>query len=101
MIALLNGLLFDGSGNTPKPGNVLVDGNRIADVDAPSYPSDAEIVDCTGLAIAPGFIDLHSHADLQVLEDRSWVIAPQGLLSRAPFSENGPRMRFISPHSVI
>ena len=30
-------------------------------------PADAEVVDCTGLALAPGFIDIHSHSDLQVL----------------------------------
>ena len=70
MLALLNGLVFDGSGETPLPGTVLIDGDRIVDVGSVPYPQDSQTVDCTGLAIAPGFIDLHSHSDLQVLEDR-------------------------------
>ncbi len=41
---------------------------------------DCEILDCSGLAIAPGFIDLHSHLDLQVLEDRPEKIR-QGVTS--------------------
>ena len=28
-------------------------------------------MDCTGLSVSPGFIDAHSHSDLQVLEGRT------------------------------
>ncbi len=63
MIELRNGLVFDGRGGAPRAESVFLDGGRIA---APGTP--AEVVDCSGLAIAPGFIDLHSHSDLQVLE---------------------------------
>ncbi len=59
MLHLTNGLLFDGSPTPPKP---------TADLRLDSALNLT--VDCTGLAIAPGFIDLHSHADLQVLENR-------------------------------
>jgi dihydroorotase/N-acyl-D-amino-acid deacylase len=52
-------------------GSVLIDGNRIAAVGtAIPAPADCTAIDCSGMAIAPGFIDLHSHADLQVLENR-------------------------------
>jgi N-acyl-D-amino-acid deacylase len=70
MVSLSNALLFTGSGEPPLPGSVLIDGGRIADDGAISAPPDCAVVDCSGLAIAPGFIDLHSHSDLQVLEDR-------------------------------
>ena len=33
--------------------------------------ADADVVDCQGLAVCPGFIDVHSHADLEALQHRS------------------------------
>ncbi len=66
LTVLRNGLVFDGTGRTPVVGSVLIDGARIAGLDMAA--ADAAVIDCTGLAIAPGFFDLHSHSDLQVLE---------------------------------
>lgn len=69
-VLLRDGLLFDGMGAAPLRGSVLVEGDAIAWAGSGEIPGDAEEVDCTGLAIAPGFIDGHSHSDLQVLENR-------------------------------
>jgi len=70
VLLLRNGLLFDGSGSPAVPASVLIDGEKIVEIgDGVSAP-DCAVLDCSGLAIAPGFIDLHSHLDLQVLEDR-------------------------------
>ena len=69
MLVLRNGAVLDGSGGKPADADVLIDGKRIAEVgrvDAYEVPS----LDCAGLTIAPGFIDGHSHSDLQVLENR-------------------------------
>lgn len=70
LIVLTNGTIYDGSGGAPFAGSVLIDGERIAAVNPDATPADAQVVDCAGLAIAPGFIDGHSHSDLQVLDDR-------------------------------
>jgi dihydroorotase/N-acyl-D-amino-acid deacylase len=70
MVSLTNALLFTGLGTPPISGSVLIDGNRIAQAGTISTSADRAVIDCSGLAIAPGFIDLHSHSDLQVLEDR-------------------------------
>lgn len=70
MLLLENGLVFDGTGKAPTRASVLIDKGRIAAIDGLPMPRDATVIDCAGLAVAPGFIDLHSHLDLQVLEDR-------------------------------
>jgi dihydroorotase/N-acyl-D-amino-acid deacylase len=66
-IVLRNGTLYDGTGAAPVAGDLLIRGSRIAEGEV---PSSGRVIDCTGLAVAPGFIDAHSHSDLQVLEDR-------------------------------
>src|SRR6266700_5778512 len=49
---------------------LVIDGSRIVEIGTQAIPSGCDIFDCSGLVVAPGFIDLHSHLDLQVLEDR-------------------------------
>jgi N-acyl-D-amino-acid deacylase len=67
MRALTNGLVVDGTGAEPMPGTVLVEGDRITAVLPPgATPSGAEVIDATGNIVAPGFIDLHSHADFSL-----------------------------------
>lgn len=58
--------IFDGSGGKPLKGDVAVDGDRIAAVGAVTQ-SGKQIVDCDGVAIAPGFIDVHTHDDFAVI----------------------------------
>ena len=55
--------IYDGTGAEAFNGEILVDGDKIAEV-APhiSTPAD-ETVNLGGLSIAPGFIDCHSHND--------------------------------------
>lgn len=56
--------IFDGTGSPCYDGDLLVDGDRIAAVGAVSDGADADVtVDARGLAVAPGFIDAHSHND--------------------------------------
>ena len=62
------GLVFDGLGGEPAVADVLVRDGRIAALGPPLGPAleghDARRLPAAGLAVAPGFIDLHSHADL-------------------------------------
>jgi len=69
-ILFKGGTLIDGSGGPLRVGDLLISGDTIAGLDSLEAPADARVIDCRGLAIAPGFIDSHSHSDLQVLENR-------------------------------
>jgi 5-methylthioadenosine/S-adenosylhomocysteine deaminase len=46
-------------GDLPK-GDVLIDGDRIAQV-APQVDADAEVIDASGKIVIPGFVDTHRH----------------------------------------
>lgn len=46
--------------------DVLLEGERIAAVGEKLPAGDAQVVDCTGKLIFPGFIDGHTHFDLEV-----------------------------------
>lgn len=61
---LKNGFIVDGTGEDRYLGNVLIVDDKIACVSPDKIPcDDADVIDCTGLCIAPGFIDSHSHHD--------------------------------------
>jgi len=74
-IVFKGGTVIDGTGAPPRPGDVLISGQTIERVGVFEAPVDAQVIDCFGLAVAPGFIDSHSHLDLQVLENRRDKVA--------------------------
>jgi len=74
-IVLKGGTVIDGTGSPPRPSDVLISGSTIEMVGVLKAPVDARVIECRGLAVAPGFIDSHSHSDLQVLENRPEKVA--------------------------
>jgi N-acyl-D-amino-acid deacylase len=65
---LKNGTVYDGSGTEGTLGDVAVRDGRIEAIG--NLGEDAnEVIDCTGLTIAPGFIDIHTHSDATLLSD--------------------------------
>ena len=66
-LLLSGGTVVDGTGATPRVCDVLISGRRIAGMGSIPTASAAETIDCSGLTIAPGFIDVHSHGDHEVL----------------------------------
>lgn len=59
---ITNVQLYDGTGTAPRSGGVRVTGDRIADVGVVVARAGETVVDGQGLALAPAFIDTHSHA---------------------------------------
>ncbi len=67
-IVIRHGRIVDGTGNPWFRGDVAITDGHIAKVGALAGKGDIEI-DATGLVVAPGFIDIHSHSDLKLLQD--------------------------------
>lgn len=68
-VVLRNGLLHDGSGGAARIGDLAIRGDRLVAVGSFHARGTPHILDVSGLVVAPGFIDLHSHSDYW-FEDR-------------------------------
>lgn len=64
-----DGLVVDGSGTDPDRFDVVVD-HGMLQIQPPGSVSGLPIFDADGLAVTPGFIDAHSHADLEPFVSR-------------------------------
>ncbi len=64
----ITGTLYDGSGSTPHMRTIGIKGGLITYVGSDRVKAEHDI-DATGLAIAPGFIDVHTHSDVSLLLD--------------------------------
>ncbi|MBT8488016.1 MAG: D-aminoacylase [Gemmatimonadetes bacterium] len=84
-----NGRLLDGSGNPWIYADVLIRGDRIEAVGDLSDVEADEVIDATGLYVAPGFIDSHSHA--------GGGLASAGLSHAEPLLAMGLTTVFVNP----
>lgn len=60
-LLLKNGRIIVPSRGIDKTGDLLIEGVRITGIDCPAPSGEGETIDCTGLVIAPGLIDMHVH----------------------------------------
>jgi N-acyl-D-aspartate/D-glutamate deacylase len=71
-VLIRGGKIVDGTGNAWFEGDLAIRGNRIEAVGQLAAGTTARrVIDATGLVVAPGFIDIHSHSDMTLLEDGS------------------------------
>ena len=61
--------VVDGTGSPPRRADILVRGDRIADVGLWERVEAGSVVDADGLVATPGFIDTHFHGDLSLFAD--------------------------------
>lgn len=62
-ILILNGEVYDGSGNAPFNADIAIKDSTIVSIGDLSELKAARIIDAKGMAVAPGFIDMHAHLD--------------------------------------
>lgn len=63
-----NGTVVDGSGAPRKRSDVGIRGSSIATIDDLSAATAAETIDATDRIVAPGFIDVHIHSEVNLLD---------------------------------
>jgi len=66
-LVIKNATVIDGSGSEGVILDVGIEGDRIVSIAPDINAESAETLDATGLVLAPGFIDVHSHDDFHVL----------------------------------
>ena len=79
-LVLRRAAVFDGTGQPAFEADVAVAAGRITAVGARLADRGTEEIDLAGLALAPGFIDIHSHGDGSLTEDaRAESVIRQGV----------------------
>ena len=67
-LLIQNGCVFDGSGNPGIKRDVAIRGDMVVKIARKIDAATAhEMIDATGMAVSPGFIDPHSHTDIELL----------------------------------
>jgi N-acyl-D-aspartate/D-glutamate deacylase len=67
-IVIANGDMYDGHGRAPYKADIGILSKKITAIANPGTLRGKKILDATGLAVAPGFIDVHTHDDRELLD---------------------------------
>jgi N-acyl-D-amino-acid deacylase len=110
---LSHGKIINGLGNPPFVGHVLIKGDQIGAVlkENEALPFADRIIDASNCAIAPGFIDMHSHADwvlpstnhpklLKCLLEQGITTIVAGNCGISPAPVNHERLQSLMWHNV-
>jgi N-acyl-D-amino-acid deacylase len=91
-LVVRNGTIVDGSGGAPFEGDVAILDGRIVAVGRSLAGGGGEELDARGMAVAPGFIDIHSHADGTLFDDpRAESVIRQGVTTVVVGQDGGSR----------
>jgi dihydroorotase len=95
-VLLRGGRLVDPAGGHDGAADVLVRDGRVAEVGSGLQATDAELVDCDGLVVTPGLIDLHVHLrepgreDAETIATGSAAAALGGFTAVCPMPNTDP-----------
>lgn len=109
-LIIRNGLLVDGTGSKPQTGDLAITDGKIAAIGQVSGDAKQEL-DAKGQAVAPGFIDIHTHFDPQLCWDGyatpsiehgiTTVVTGNCSLSLAPIRDRQAADKIVSMFGVI
>ncbi len=95
------GRIVDGSGNPWYKGDIAVTGDEIVCIARNLVPEAEQVIDATGLVVAPGFIDAHSHADSSTLFYREMEsVVAQGITTVVAV-QCGSSIAPVNPDTVV
>jgi N-acyl-D-amino-acid deacylase len=77
-LTITGGTILDGTGTPGVIGDVAIAEGRVVALGpgAAGGAESAASIDATGLVVSPGFVDIHTHYDAQVLWDRMMTVSP-------------------------
>ena len=68
-VLIRNGSIYDGTGGEPKHVDLAIRGDRIAAMGDLKTATAKTVIDATGLAVAPGFINMLSWSNESLIQD--------------------------------
>ena len=74
-LKIVNARIVDGSGNPSFDGDIGIRNGMLVAV-GEAHGEATEVLDANGRVAAPGFVDIHTHYDAQILWDRMLTISP-------------------------
>ncbi|HSB16339.1 MAG TPA: dihydroorotase [Bryobacteraceae bacterium] len=95
-LLIKNGRVIDPSARRDETGDVLIENGAIAAAGPNLDATGAEIIDATGMVVAPGFVDIHVHLrepgfeHAETIETGSRAAAAGGFTSICPMPNTAP-----------
>ena len=68
-LILKGGEVHDGDGTPGYTADIAIENGYIKDIGTLDHENAAEVIDVSGLTVAPGFIDMHTHSDFTLIAD--------------------------------
>ena len=90
-LVIRDGTIYDGSGSQGLVADLAINGDAIAAIGDLGKATGKTEIDATGLAVAPGFINMMCWANASLIEDGEHTGATPGRVVRGPGWNRNPR----------